>query len=635
MLNVMRRFAQSWLLKGVLALLALTFISFYAVIDRNQQNASGQVASVNGTKITEREFEESYERLLQFYRQVYQDRLTDEVLKQLNLKEAALESLIVRAVELQAAREAGLSVADPELLSSIQARPEFQIGGQFDSRVYFDVLRNNRLTPQEFERSQHDALLLAKWQTLIEQSALVTEPEARSAFRDLHEKADLAYLSFPAKDYEGKVQVNREKVERYYRAFPEEFRQPEQVRVEYLFWDPRSFERAITVTPLQVEDYYESHEKEFRIPEAVQARHILLRVPEGADAKKEEEARVRARMVGEQLKKGSDFAALARKYSEDPSSSRGGDLGKLRRGESVPEFEKAAFSLKSGQISEPVRTQFGFHVIQVLSKEPEKTRRLEDVREEIVRTLRLEKSRQRAESEAAKVKQSFASADKKRSFQDLSKDVSAEYKVTAWFFRGKAIAGIPSWQAVATAALNLKGGEVSAPVPAPEGIYLLRVLERKESRIPPFEEVQRDVEKALVRKEAREQTAQEAREVSAKILAGADVQTAAKGRNAHLEKLEAMSRGEFLRKFPALRGNLGDVRRVFGAKLGSPVQVEGADGTQLFVVLSRQTPDEKDYQKGRAEIYARLTEQRRQTIPQVYLSRLLEKAKILRTPGAV
>jgi len=374
-------------------------------------------------------------------------------------------------------------------------------------------LRNNRLTPQEFERSQHDALLLAKWQTLIEQSALVTEPEARLAFRDLHERVDLAYLSFSAKDYEGNVQVNREKGERYYRAFPEEFRQPEQVRVEYLFWDPRSFERTVAVTPLQVEDYYESHQKEFRIPETVQVRHILLRVPEGADAKKEEEVRAKARMVGEQLTKGADFAALARKYSEDPSSSRGGDLGKLRRGESVPEFEKAAFSLKPGQISEPVRTQFGFHVIQVLSREPEKTRRLEDVREEIVRTLRLEKSRQRAESEAAKVKQSFASADKKRSFQDLSKDASAEYKVTAWFSRGKAIAGIPSWQAVATAALNLKAGEVGGPVPVPEGIYLLRVLERKESRIPPFEEVRGDVEKALVRKEAREQAAQGAREV--------------------------------------------------------------------------------------------------------------------------
>ena len=635
MLNVMRRFAQSWLLKGVLALLALTFVSFYAVLDRNQQNASGEVASVNGTKITGREFEESYGRLLDFYRQVYQDRLSDDVLKQLNLKEAALESLIVRTVELQAARKAGLSVADPELLASIQARPEFQIGGQFDSRAYFEVLRNNRLTPQEFERSQQDALLLAKWQTLIEQSALVTEPEARQAFQDLHEKVDLRFLSFSARNYESKVQVSREKLERYYRAFPEEFRQPERVRVEYLFWDPRSFAKAVAVTPLQVQDYYETHEKEFRISEAVHVRHILFRVPEGADARKEGEIRAKALSLEEQLKKGADFAALARKYSEDPSASRGGDLGKLRRGESVPEFEKAAFSLKPGEISDLVRTQFGFHIVQVVSKEPEKTRRLEEVREEIVQRLRLEKARQRAESEAAKVKQSFAGPDKKKTFQETGKEAGAEYKTTSWLSRGEIVAGIPSGQPVAAAALSLKGEGISTPVITPEGVYLLRVLERKESRIPSFEEVQGDVQKALLRKESREIANQDARQISDKVRAGADLQTVVKTYSVEWEKLEAMTRGEFLQKFPGLRGSLGDVRRIFSAKIGSPVQVDGAEGTQLFLVLGRQTPDERDYQKERAEIFARLMEQRRQTIPRVYLSRLLERAKILRTPGAV
>lgn len=632
MLNLMRRFAKSWLLKGVLGLLALTFVSFYAVIDRNQENALGDVATVNGTKISQREFEDSYDRLVNFYRQAYQDRLTEDMIKKLDLKRTALESLIVREVELQAARRAGLSVSPQELLAAIRSRPEFKLDGRFDSRVYFDVLRNNRLTPEEFENSVRNDLLLQKWKTLIELSAPVTEQEVRLAFRELHEKLDLVNLPFRASDYASKVKVDAKALKKYFQDYAEEFRQPEKVRLEYLFWNPRTFEAAVKVTPGEVEDYYYAHEGDFRVPESVHARHILFRVPEGADAKKVAEIRARAESVEKQLKKGANFAALARKYSQGPSAARGGDLGTFHRGEMVPEFEQAAFSLKPGEISGLVRTRFGFHIIQVLSKQAAKLKPLQQVRAQIEQDLKRKKSVEQAESRAAAVGQSFKG---KESLRDLVGKSGAQYKETSWVTAGQPIAGVPGWQAVASAAFPLRVGEVSSPVTTREGVYLVRVLQKKESHIPPLAEITGEVEKSFVRRHSLELASRDAAEASRKIGAGADPKKEAAALHVQVQELNGIDRREFLTKFPALETDLETIRRVFNAKPGVPVQVQGKDAVHVFVVRSRHLPDEKVFQKERADILEALRAQRYQALPQVYLQRLMERAKILRTPGAV
>ena len=162
------------------------------------------------------------------------------------------------------------------------------------------------------------------------------------------------------------------------------------------------------VTDQELKDYYEKHKSEFTQPEQVRARHILIKVPAGADKKKWEEARKKALEIRAKLLKGESFSKLAEKYSDDPGSkARGGDLGYFGKGRMVPEFEKAAFSLKKGEISQPVKTTFGYHIIKVEDKKPARQRSFKEVEQQIRQKLLRQKQMKLRDELIAKLKKKF------------------------------------------------------------------------------------------------------------------------------------------------------------------------------------------------------------------------------------
>ena len=170
----------------------------------------------------------------------------------------------------------------------------------------------------------------------------------------------------------------------------------------------RNLENKVTVTDEEIKKYYQEHKDEFKAEESVKARHILIRVPEGADAKAWKDAEKKAEMIRQKLLKGEDFAKLAKEYSEDPGSkNRGGDLGYFSKGRMIPEFEKAAFSLKKGEISRPVKTSFGYHIIKVEDKKAAGQLKLDEVKDEIRKRLIQEKERKLQEEVLSRLKKRY------------------------------------------------------------------------------------------------------------------------------------------------------------------------------------------------------------------------------------
>jgi len=367
MLETIRR-AQPAIIKAVLGAVVIAFVATI-FLDWGWQRSDRpdtQLATVGTDSVSLREFQMTYNNLVDFYRRIYQDRFTEDFARTLNLKQQALDTLVQRKLLLSEARRQGIRVSDAELIERVHSYPVFQVNNNFDPTRYLQVLRLSQLTPGDFEQNQREELLLAKLEHLIKEAIQVTEVEVREAFIHDKEQLNVEYLRIDPARFAAQVEVNDADLSTYYQEYVERFRKPEQVRFGYVVVDPASFVGQVEVTDERLAQYYEEHKEEFRQDEQVRARHILFKLPQQAGAEEEARIRAEAEAVLSRIRAGEDFAAVAAQVSQDSASAQqGGDLGFFKRGDMVKSFEDVAFGLKPGTASEPVRTEFGYHIIKV------------------------------------------------------------------------------------------------------------------------------------------------------------------------------------------------------------------------------------------------------------------------------
>jgi peptidyl-prolyl cis-trans isomerase D len=256
----------------------------------------------------------------------------------------------------------------------------------------------------------------------------------------------------------------------------------------------------------------------------VKARHIIIQVPSDATPEKTEEARKRAEEILAKAKKGEDFALLAEKNSDGPTAKKGGDLGYFPRGRMVKEFEDAAFSLKSGEISPVVRTQFGFHVIKVEDVKEERTQTLDEVRKSIESTLRDQRARDLAERT---VEESLYTLYKGGAMEQVAEEYRVSVNETGFFSRGEKIEGIPASDEMTSIVFSLEAGEISPVIEVSKDFYIFRATERRESHLPELEEVRDRVEKELRGKKAEKTAESVAEELLAELKGGQPMKEAA------------------------------------------------------------------------------------------------------------
>jgi peptidyl-prolyl cis-trans isomerase D len=626
MLNYMRKHASSWIIKVGLFFIVIVF-AFYFGWGRIKGGREGIVAEVNGQVISRKDLNERYQNLLGLYRDRFRGQLSDEMIRGLGLKRQALNELINNILLYQEALQMNLKVTPEELREHIQSVPIFHVNGKFNKERYLRILSANRTKPEDFEQMHKQHLLIDKLRNLILQNTgIVSEEEARETYLMENEKVNLEYIKIEQKGFVEKSEGTPAEIEEYFSTHQEDFRIPEKVNLQYLVFRPKDYSDKVDISQEEIKAYYDENVDDFVIQEQVRARHILIKVSPDADDKKVEETRTKAEQIRARAKKGEDFASLAEKHSEGPTAKKGGDLGYFPRGSMVKEFEDAAFSLKPGDVSEVVRTQFGFHVIKVEDMKQERPQTLDEVRKSIDSTLSDQKSRDLAERNA---EEAFYALYNDGEMEQVAKEYHVSVKATGFFSREENIKEIPRSDEMISIAFSLKEGEISTPVEISKNFYLFRLTEKQQSRLPELAEAKDKVEKELKEKKAGEKAESVAEELFAEVKGGKPMEEAATAKGLKVEETGLFKRRtNFIPKIGVVEG-LAEVISPLDAERPYPDRALKAGKDWVIVRFKEgEKPDMKKFESERQSWENMLRYRKGEEGFQRWLVALRERSKI-------
>ncbi len=622
MLGLIRKNAGSWIIKFILGLLVLVF-SLWGIGSFRSQKAD-ILARVNGDKILMESYRRAYNNVMDRYRQMFKGQIPEGLLKRLNIKQQVVDSLIDRVLIRQAANRQGIRVTNREIQELILSIPAFRRNGAFDQRVYERVLREERLTPAAFETQVRDQLLADKLKGLLCSGLYVSDVEARQHYVYENEKIDLAYVAIDPSICRKEVNATDEAISSWYKAHRERYMTEPQIRLRYLAFREADAERDANVTDQEVKLYYQEHRHEYRVKERRRARHILLRVPRNADKKEVEEVRKRAERIYKRIKRGESFARLARRYSEDPGSAKkGGELGFFSRGEMVKPFEDAVFSMKPGQISRPIRTPFGWHIIKLEKIEPARFRPLSEVKKSIVARLRAKKAR------AMIWDQANAAYDRIIQMGSLSRYAEAhglKLEATRLFTQKRPPAVIGRNPDILKTIFSLNTGELSSLLQVPQGILVAEVLEKRFPHVPPLREIEGQVKRDYIQEKARELCKIEAEELLKKAKKEG-LEAACKGK-----KLKVHDTGFFKRTDRYVRGlPLPVIQAGLSLYAGKAYPDRVTESGGRFYVLAfrgKKDSDVAGFSRQKEAIMKQILRHKRQTVFNNWLKDLRAKASI-------
>ena len=636
MLSYMRRNAGSWMIKVLLAGVALSFVIGFGVLPslRNKGD-SNVVARVGERVITRGEWEEAYENLVQMYRRVYQDRFSEEMVKQLRLRESALDNLINRILQLQEANRLGLGVSDEDLQERIRSRPYFKRDGQFDRDLYLRRLSLARITPAEFERQQREDLMLEDLQEIIRGTVKISELELWNQYVLEEDKVDLDVLSILPRNMEKDVTFKEQDLRDYFADNTDRFLTEEKVKAAYVQFSPATYRDEVRVYTGDVEDYYNSHIEEFSTPEELRLRHILLRVSPDADPSVRSEKRAKLEGILERARAGESFEQLAEAYSDDASAKKGGDLGYVKRGQLLPEVEKVAFSLKPGEVSDIVSSSYGLHILKVEDYREAKVAPLEEVKEKIREKLIEEASWRRARRHAEEFLWDVREHGKFAPAGSSEKPAAA-VRETEFFARGKVVPGLGKDPAFADAAFALDAGAFSDVVKGENAYYIIKLLERKPPEKPAFEDVKKEVERAYRTSRSRELAEEKAAELVDRLKQGASM-----AEIAEKEKLRTFTTGPFsrLRSYIPRIGSSEDLlEAAFGLTAQRPVPDRAFEVNGRFFVVrlkERIAPTREGFEAGMAALREKQERAKTQEVYREWLAELRKQRDVKVSPQAI
>ena len=587
------------------------------------------VAWVNDEPITFSSFEQSYRNVYAFYKQMYGENLTDDVLKSLQLDQVALNQLTQRELLLQEAKKYDLRVSDEELINTIQDIPQFQRNNRFDPEVYQQILTRVRLTPQEFEEQTEKGLLVDKLELLIKQTVRVSDQELLEDYTAQNEKIEVEGLLVKADAFQEEVEFSEEETQSYYDAHKETFTTPERIKVQYLHFDPQQLKEEVRPTEEEIQQYYDAHEEEFDKGKEVKARHILFRVAQDADEETVEQVKAKAEEVLQQIKDGADFVDMAKEHSEDTvSGAEGGDLGFFTQGTMIPEFEQVAFALAPGEVSELVKTQFGFHIIKV-DETREEADPYQKATPEIIERLKLAQAKDIAAERAEISYEDLLDTD---NLEEVAAKDDMEVHVSDFFAQGEAIdeqtPALPQFQKVALT-LNAEQ-KFSQPIETPAGYYLLEFLEVKEPYIPELSEVKAQVEEALKQEKAIEFAKAEIERITQALEKGTAWESILESEEF---TAEALSPRPFSRRqsyITEVRGNTEEfVKMAFGLHEGEYSDVlELSEAYAVIRVKDRIPGDMAKFEAEKDALRQQLLRQKQETMFREFIEELRQKADI-------
>ena len=587
----------TWILWLVVAVFVMLIFFEWGGFNDSRMGATEVAATVGSEEITYNEFRQQYRNLEDRYRQTFGEQFNRDLAKQFNLPVQALDQLINRRILLMEAREIGLRATDAEVRDAILEVPAFQDenGNFVGTERYQEILRYSRTTMSDFESSLRDDVLLTKLNAILAQTAYVSDAEVEKSYREQAERAEIRFVQLPATEFASEVSATRAEIEAYFEDHQTDYELPEQRVVDYLLADTVKLRREIEVPEGELLAYYNDNQDDFTREEQVRARHILRRVTPDRPA---EMAENELEVARQRIEAGEDFAVLAEELSDDESNrARGGTLGFFGRGRMVPAFEEAAFNATVGELVGPVKTDFGYHLIEVQDRRDGGLQPFEEVQAAVRSRLIGERVQEIAEAKirdlSARIETQELSSDEQ--LDALAAEEGLSWQTTEPFGASDNVTGIGRAPDFTAAAFNLKVGGLSQAVKLPRGWAILRLEEIKPPRLAPLEEVEADVRRAVEEQNRKAAAVRRLGEMRAAIEGGGDFESLASELG-----LEIQESGEFGR-FGSIAG-LGSNSQVIESALalqegqwGEPV--ESSQGAVLFQVTARQEFDEAEFEK--------------------------------------
>ena len=589
MLDRMRRH-KGWL-KWSLAIVVLAFILLYVPVflgNRSDFSSSDIIAKVEGHEITAGEFRKSYQAQLQAYRSAYGGNVSEQMLKQLGIDQQILQQMVDENASLAEAGRRGISVTDDEVVQRVMALPAFQ--EKVRKSLVVDKLRS----------------ALTDWVT-------VADADVQAEYGRRNEKVKLDVVPILADKFRSQVQVGDAEVSAYFEGHKTEYKVGEKRKVRYVLVDVDSMRATSSPSQREVERAYNNNIETYTTPEQVRASHILLKTGEGKD-----EAAVKAKaeqVLKEAKAPGADFAALAKKYSEDAGSAKnGGDLDYFSRGRMLPEFEQVAFTLDPGQTSDLVKTQEGYHIIKVTDKKAAATKTLDEVRAQIVDQLAWE----RAQSKASQLADTMEKQIRKPADLDtVGPHNGLKVQESGYVTRDEPIMAIGPSPEIAAEIFSLGDGQVSPAERTQRGFAFLTVTGKQAPHVPKVDEVRDKVRDDLMKQKAFEIAQQKATQVAEAAKGGGDLQKAAKAAGLEVKTTELIARDS---PIPDV-GISSQVDAVaFALPVGAISQPIKTDNAMVVVrVVDKKEPTPAEYAAEKAKTHDDLVNERRSRFFSAYM----------------
>ncbi|MGA7566726.1 MAG: peptidyl-prolyl cis-trans isomerase [Terriglobales bacterium] len=519
----------------------------------------------------------------------------------------AADQLINEKALVAEAHRMGLRVTDDELRDELQhgqlGAMLFPDGKFVGQEQYEDFVQRNDMTVPQFEALEKDYILVRKLQALVSSSAFVSDAEVRSEFDRRNTKVKFEYAVITQADILKGLHPTDEELKAFYERNKATYNNsiPEKRQIKYVVVDSAKIAAATTITDQQLQAYYDQHRDEYRVPEEVKVAHILIKTPIPAPGAKEDEkavaaARAKAEDILKQLNAGADFAKLAEKYSEDPGSAKnGGELGWIGRGRTVPEFEKAAFSLAKGQTSGLVKSSYGFHIIRVEDKQEAHLKPFAEVKSEIETKVKQQQT-ERATEAAANTLLSLARTD------GLDKAAAAKGQpavTTDFFSRNDTLPGLGTNAQFMDTVFNETEKAPPDVVQIPQGYVVFQLLAIKPPATPTFEQIRSRVESEFKNQRAAVLLQQKTQELSDRAKAEHDLKKAAKEMGADVKTSDlVLPDGQV----PDI-GSMTNASAIFSMKpdeISGPITA-GGNGV-VAQLLEKEQPTDQEYAQKKDEI---------------------------------
>lgn len=630
MLKVMRQSFSH--LKWILWFVVFVFIAFIFV-SWGKGGTGGpsvaDIAQVGSEAISPVDFNRQFQQTQERYRQLYKQSWTPALVRALDLPHQVVNGMIDHKLELEAARQAGLSVSDDELAQKIQSMSGFRRNGAFiGASEYASVLAANGYTVELFEREFREELLLEKLNRLLASSMIVSDAMVQEQFSKQNEKAKIDYVLVPSDKFGTAAAPTDAELLAYFNQNKERFRQPERRKIKYLLVDDVRLREQFKPAPAEIAAYYSAHADEFPSPERVHAQHILIKVASDATPAADAAARKKAEDVAARARKGEDFAQLAKQYSEDASNKdRGGDLGFFARGAMVKPFEEAAFAMSPGEIRGPVKTSFGYHVIKLIEKQPAGRLSLAETTPRIGSQLSSESVRVAGARRAEAIEKMLSNHPTDEAMRKAADDVVV-FDSSDWIQASGAIRGIGYAPELLKAVFALKEGEATLPaISTSRGPVIAKVAEIRAPGLPDFAEVKAKVAADYRQHRQDDLAIAGARPIAAELAAGASLEDIGKRFNLTVQTPPEFNRGGSITGLNASEELEKAIFATDVGKTGGPVAVANR-GVALFKVDSKTGFDPASFALQKEKIRQSICQSEADRLLQAMVQRARTAAKV-------